>query len=131
MNSYRGEAVRKSAAGKEAVRKKTIRREILHHRTLIVSVGLILAIFLILVGGSRVHANQAQASGAYETATVYTSVYVNPGDTLWDIAERYMGGSSVDHKACVDELRRINHMNAEEDLLAGAYILVPCSDPGI
>ncbi len=106
-------------------RKKIIRKEIVRHRMLIILVGLLLSIFLIFWGGNRLLADQARASDAYETVTVYTSVYINPGDTLWDIADRYMSDYSSDQRACVEELRRLNHMNAEEELKAGGYLLVP------
>ncbi len=103
--------------------KKNAKAGALRHRALLLLVGVILASCLIIFGGAR-RTRQAQASDEQPTIG-YTSVYVQPGDTLWDIAVTYMDSDVSDCADCVEEIRRINHMTGEDDLRAGSYIIVP------
>ncbi len=98
------------------------RRSHIRHQMMAITAGLVLAVVLTIVCGSRIR--QAQASDAYATATCYTSVQITPGDTLWDIADEYMDAGWSDKSAYIDEIRQINHLSGD-DIQAGAYILVP------
>lgn len=52
------------------------------------------------------------------------AVIVRPGDTLWDHARR-MTPAGGDMRATVDELARVNGIDARRSLLAGSRLAVP------
>ena len=56
----------------------------------------------------------------------YTSVTVESGDTLWSIADRYIDyGHYTDKAIYIAEIESINHLDANEILLAGKVLIVP------
>lgn len=56
----------------------------------------------------------------------YTSVTVESGDTLWDIADQYIDHEHYEDKnAYIAEIERINHLDADEMLLTGRRLIVP------
>lgn len=53
----------------------------------------------------------------------YTSIRVEPGDTLWEIAERYLCEESGSRESYIQELRQINGLNGSQ-IRAGQYLTV-------
>ncbi len=104
--------------------KKNQRKAQLCTRLLLVAAAFVLALALFLLCGARLHAHQAQASSAAVTETRYTAVYVQPGDTLWELADAYMDESYADKNAFIAEVKQINNIT-EASLQAGSYIIVP------
>ncbi len=93
-------------------------------RFLLIIAGIFAAIAIIAASGSRLRSHQAQASDIYTETTLYKSVYVKSGDTLWTIADLYMDESYEDKADYIDEIREINHISGKS-LQAGSYIIVP------
>lgn len=55
--------------------------------------------------------SMAQSSVNGHPATrYYTCIQLEPGDTLWSLAERYRDGSDMTAREYVNELRRINNI---------------------
>lgn len=67
---------------------------------------------------------QATAPDAYK---YYTHIVVKEGDSLWDIAGRYMGHEYEDRKAYIKEVCAINHMETTR-IYAGNTLVVPYYD---
>lgn len=110
-----------------AYMKKNEKKVRLRRQLMIILAGIVAAIAIIFVGGSRLRSHQVQASGIYSETTcttIYKSVYVNAGDTLWSIADTYMDDSYKDKSDFIEEIREINHIS-EKSLQAGSYIIVP------
>ena len=78
---------------------------------------------LILAGGFRVN---ALASSARSLSTDhYGSIQIHSGDSLWSIAASHCGSEENRViRSYVDELCRINHMEAEQTLVPGAYLVI-------
>lgn len=105
--------------------KKNEKRARARRQFLIILAAFITAVVLFLTGSSRMRSGQVQASSSQEIC--YTSVYVDTGDTLWEIADTYMVDSVYEDKNdYIDEIKEINHIT-EQDLQAGSYIIVPCT----
>lgn len=73
------------------------------------------------------HALLSQANTELEEVSYkyYTSVRIEPGETLWALADRY---ADREHYASqdqyIDEVMRMNHL-AGEEICAGHYLILP------
>ena len=54
----------------------------------------------------------------------YTSVYINSGDTLWDIANTYCSVEYRNQQEYIDEVMRLNHLTSY-DIHSGNYLILP------
>lgn len=70
-------------------------------------------------------ANTAEA-GTPESSRYkyYTSIQVEPGSSLWDIAEKYASSEYESLEAYIQEVRQINHLD-EDTIYAGSYLCIP------
>lgn len=53
-----------------------------------------------------------------------TSVYIEKGDSLWTIAEKFYTEENVSMKEYIDEIKKCNHL-AENEIKEGQYLIVP------
>ena len=53
----------------------------------------------------------------------YTSVRIQSGDTLWEIAEETMPDDCVSVQAYVETLKKMNNLDTD-DLQAGQYLII-------
>lgn len=53
----------------------------------------------------------------------YTSIQLQQGDNLWDIAGQYLEGSGYSKKEYVEELKRMNGLQSEK-IHSGEYLTV-------
>ncbi|WP_418373698.1 LysM peptidoglycan-binding domain-containing protein, partial [Agathobacter sp.] len=53
----------------------------------------------------------------------YTSIQVEDGDTLWSIADKYIGENSVDKESYVNDICRMNNLT-DGQIHSGEYIIV-------
>lgn len=84
-------------------------------------VCLILAAFCSgLFGGMmlNVHAEEKEESRLF-----FTSIQIQQGDSLWDIAEKYAEGSGYTVSEYVEEMKRMNGLRGD-DIHAGSYLTV-------
>ena len=63
-----------------------------------------------------------QVSGS--SMTTYKTIEICGGDTLWTIADEYMP-SDMDTREAIYELRSLNGMDADDQLIAGQKLIVP------
>ena len=82
-----------------------------------------IALAFILLSGSMfvIHSS---AKGEHTYSKCYTSVKVQNGDSLWNIAKKYKTPASSDIQENIDEIKRINHIQGDE-IKAGDYLTVP------
>ncbi len=104
--------------------KKNARKRKRKQQLLLCLTASLLAVMLFCIIGNHSRSSQVQASDAYATVTCYASVYVQAGDTLWEIADEYMDSSYSSKAAYIKEVKRLNHMTNDQ-LQAGSYIIVP------
>lgn len=55
----------------------------------------------------------------------YTSISVAYGDTLWSIAGDYMDAEFYDRLTYVQEVKSINHIHDENEIVAGKMLIIP------
>lgn len=82
---------------------------------LIISVGIILGTGMMAFADSK---NKIPEQNKY-----YTSIQIQPGDTLWNIAKEYTLGTDITVEEYIDEVCRINEIN-QDQICSGDYIVV-------
>ncbi len=85
---------------------------------------LFLVVFCAVVfsGGLLAHA-QERREASPACYKYYTSIQVESGDTLWDIAGRYMEGGTATRQEYIQELMELNGLSGEQ-IMAGQYLTV-------
>lgn len=66
----------------------------------------------------------AKAEEAEPSYKYYTSIEVQPGDSLWSIAGDYMDDHYKNRNEYIDEVKTLNHLIGD-DIHAGGHLLVP------
>lgn len=64
------------------------------------------------------------AEGKPERVRRVTSIEIQPGDTLWGIASRFMSEEFGDVSNYVEEIKRCNHLY-EDSIQAGQCLVIP------
>ena len=89
---------------------------------------ILMTICLIFVCTVSYHSMKSSANTGNEELNLkyYTSIMVAYGDTLWEIADEYIDYSEYkDKETYIAEVKSINHLNADSDIKAGQYLIVP------
>lgn len=86
-------------------------------------ITVILAILTAVLLGSGIKAFASSGRKDIPIYKYYTSIQVQPGDTLWDIAKENTVGSHVSISDYIDEVRELNHMT-DSDIHSGQHIVV-------
>ena len=85
---------------------------------------LFVVVFCVVVfSGGLLARAQEQREETEPRYKYYTSIQVESGDTLWDIAGRYMSGGSCSREEYVRELMELNGLSGER-IVAGQYLTV-------
>ena len=78
----------------------------------------------VLVSTSCLKGNQVKASSVHEENVYYKTIQVEEGDTLWTLADQYMGNCSFNRQEYIDEVKEMNHL-ASDTIESGAYLMIP------
>lgn len=100
-----------------------LNRNTMLNRTLALSLLSLVLIATLSLGCFRIW-SQAQAKDEVQLYKYYTSIEVEYGDTMWDIASRYCSRPYNDYNAYINEVMRINRM-LEPEIKAGNTLIVP------
>lgn len=73
----------------------------------------------ILFGSTKAQAAPAEPSYKY-----YTSIQVQKGDTLWNIASEHISGEYASMNDYIEEICKINHIS-DSDIHSGQYLTIP------
>lgn len=98
-------------------REKTVK---LQKRAILISLVMIVSLIILL--GSSIHA-LANSSDNRPVNKYYTSITVENGDTLWDIADEYISGYDIDKNDYIAEVSVLNNLS-EDEIHAGQSIVV-------
>ena len=101
-------------------RQKIVRRQ---WALLMIIAGVIIGIVVVL---ATTFLSEARSSAEDIEYKYYTVVEVTPGDTLWGMSERYMSAEHYkDAGSYISEVRSINHLADDQELMAGELLVVP------
>jgi len=105
-------------------RKKLIRRIGLRRRMMLVFI----TCCFVLIGAISYNSIQSSANTGDEQISFkyYDHIAVRYGETLWDIADKYVDYKNYrDKQEYIDEVKRMNHLDADGNIKAGQYLMVP------
>lgn len=106
-------------------RKQTIslRRAELHRNILLALLTTIFVLLCMLIGSSIVSSGQSKAA-QNDSYKYYTSIEIERGDTLWNIAEEYMTPEYGSVQEYVDEIKAVNDLG-DDEIHSGQYLMIP------
>ena len=92
-------------------------------RYLITCLSVMATCCIILLGTISYDAICSNAGSGFK---YYTGIIVESGDTLWNLADKYIDYNYYkDKHAYISEIKRMNHLEENEDLYAGQFLVVP------
>lgn len=109
-----------SARANESMRR---RQEELRRQKRIITFAAIILISVIAILCSSIKAFAKLENEMGNITKMYTSIRVEAGDTLWDIAERYNICSDLSREQYIEELKNINHLS-DDEIHSGEYLVV-------
>ena len=87
---------------------------------------LVSVIMVSVILGFVCFSNRADAEDSREVYTYYTSYEIQPGDTLWSIADQFMGPDFTDRQTFIDNVKSMNHLSTDH-ITAGSYLVIEYS----
>lgn len=121
MSEYTGSAhYRKASPSRISNSRRRRQREIRIKLMLAFSMLLIVSTLIIALSSFVVRANNADDS----SFKYFTSIEVQPGDSLWSISNTYMDQHYDSNQEYIQEVKRINSLDSEA-VQAGQFIIVP------
>ena len=122
-NPYQQEQTRtqtqKKARIRAAKKKQALKRQIFG-----IAVMFLPILATVLVSTSCLTGNQVKASSVHKENVNYKTIQIEEGDTLWTLADQYMGNSSFDRQEYIDEVKEMNHLTSDT-IESGAYLMIP------
>lgn len=55
----------------------------------------------------------------------YANIEIQPGDTLWELADQYLDGNYDSKEAYIKEVLQINSLTSEDHIVSGQYLVMP------
>lgn len=99
------------------------REEVVRNQKRVIGIVVVVLISLGIILGTSMIAFADSKNQIPEQKKYYTSIQIQPGDTLWDIAKEYTLGTDVTVEEYIDEICRINEINRDQ-ICSGDYIVV-------
>lgn len=110
-----------SERANESLRKRE--RVVRKQRALIIAV-IVLLVSLGILFGTSMNALASSKADVSSLNKYYTSIRLESGDTLWNIADEYIGNLNVSKAEYIKEICVLNDIS-ENEIQAGDYIVVP------
>lgn len=95
---------------------------IVKRRKMMLFAGILVALIIGMISFSI----NASAEDSREIYTYYTSYEVQAGDTLWTIADQFMGPDFTSKTDFIDNVKKMNHLSSDS-ITAGNYLIIEYS----
>ena len=95
---------------------------IVRNRKIALSMVLLVSVIMAFV----LFTTRADAENSREVYTYYTSYEIQPGDTLWTIADQFMGPDFTDKDDFINNIKKINHISGDA-ITSGKYLVIQYS----
>lgn len=87
--------------------------------------SILCVIVAIIIGSVLLGSIKTQAATTEISYKYYTSVQLQKGDTLWNIADEYMTEEYTSTDEYITELCALNHISVNDPIHSGQYLTVP------
>ncbi len=94
------------------------------YRKVIIFSAIVLVVIAVLLIGSSIFSTPTKAEEISPVYKYYTSIVVEKGDTLWNIANRHMNEDYTDIEDYIYEIKELNHLDGDS-IYAGEYLMIP------
>ena len=74
---------------------------------------------------SITHMDASEADATNASTKYYTCISVESGDSLWDIAQKYMTDEYTSTHDYIDDVVSINNLNNDSSIVAGTNLVIP------
>ena len=122
-NPYQ-KAQARARAQKRAHIQAVKKRQAIKRQVFLITIMFLTILATVLVITNCLKANQVKASSVHEENIYYKTIQVEEGDTLWTLADQYMGSNSFDRQEYIDEVKEMNHLTSDT-IESGAYLMIP------
>lgn len=92
-------------------------------KTVTICAILIIGVFIAL--GTSFFEQKISAQDNEILHKYYTSVTIEPGDTLWNIADDFYAEGYDSHADYIDEVMHINHLESKDEIVSGTTLVIP------
>lgn len=55
----------------------------------------------------------------------YANIEIQPGDTLWSLADEYLDENYESKEAYIEEVLKINSLTSQDHIVSGQYLVMP------
>lgn len=110
---------------KRTYTKNTKRRHVKKQKNLAILISsLCLALAIAILFGSFL--SEAEAKEPEVTYyKYYTNVEIQPGDTIWNLAEDYMDVNYESREDYIREVKELNSLSDTDSIISGQYLILP------
>ena len=95
-----------------------------HNKILYFSIPALIIIVVVLIGSTISGFASTNEQEHTQHHKYYTSIIIEPGDSLWEIATEYMTSEYSGIEAYIMEVRTLNHLT-DDEIMAGEYLTIP------
>ncbi|MCI5741455.1 MAG: LysM peptidoglycan-binding domain-containing protein [Lachnospiraceae bacterium] len=120
MNGNRNKVQNK----KYSNRRKSRRQSVISAKLAVALFTFVLVLGGVLLGSSLSGSRESKASDEAQNCKYYTSVRIEEGDSLWDIAGEYMTEEYENKTAYIAEVKELNQLG-DDEIHTGEYLVVP------
>ena len=104
------------------MRKNTKAELIVRNRKIMLSVVILATLLFSII----LFTNKAAAENSRQVYTYYTSYQIQSGDTLWTIADKFMGPDYTNKKDFIDNIKTLNHLG-DGHITEGKFLVIEYS----
>lgn len=94
-----------------------------HFQRMLIVIGVILLLSIAILLGTSMKAFASSRTTDVPVYKYYTSIQIQPGDTLWDIAQEYTVNTDISVPDYIEEVRTLNHLS-DTNVHSGEHIVV-------
>lgn len=102
---------------------RSIRNTEAYRHLFFVILTTVFILFFVLLGSSIAGSGQISAASG-KSYKYYTSIGIEQGDTLWDIAKEYITPEYADLQEYIDEIKELNNLG-DDEIHSGQYLMIP------
>lgn len=106
-----------------SIRKQNRIKRDLRHKAIIISAACILGI--VIAFSASLFSTDVKAESNEQLHKYYTFYTVEPGDSLWEIAEANYELGYSNHSDYIEDVMFINHLKDADDIICGDTLVIP------